>query len=127
MPAGGRRAGAGRPGGLKNKRTIEAEFRAVAGIEAALADGIMPLDVMLAKMRRQPLNGELVSDAMFQAACAAAPYLHPKLSAALVKDVSTPVSAEARDARIMELLEKGTRQAALMIQQDDDGDDDDAE
>src|SRR5438270_12596530 len=48
---------------------------------------LLPLDVMLARMRCEPLaNGDFVTDEQFEAACAAAPYIHPKLSAVAVKD-----------------------------------------
>jgi hypothetical protein len=107
MPRGGKREGQGRPPGAKNKSTLEKEFQAVVGIRAAVDTGTMPLDVLLARMRGLPLsNGQMVTDAQFAAAQACAPYLHPRLSAALVKDVTPPAPAD-RDARILELLEKG--------------------
>jgi hypothetical protein len=46
----------------------------------------LPLDVMLCRMKHEPLpNGSLVTDDQFAAAVAAAPYLHAKLSAAVFK------------------------------------------
>lgn len=82
MGCGGARSGAGRKAGGKNRATIEHEMRARAGIQDALNSGLLPLDVMLARMRGQPLpNGRMVTDEQFQAAIAAAPYVHPRLAA----------------------------------------------
>lgn len=66
---GGKRIGAGRKKGEPNKRTAEA-------IAAAEASGITPLEYLLDVMRN---SGD---DKMrMTAAMAAAPYIHPKLSA----------------------------------------------
>ena|ERR1700690_957819 len=77
VPDLGTRKGAGRLSGGKNKATLEKEARAAAGVKAALDTGVMPLDVMLYRMR----GTREVSDQQFEAAVAAAPYLHAKLSA----------------------------------------------
>jgi hypothetical protein len=77
---GGARRGAERKPGGRNKATIERELRVVHGVEAAVNGGLMPLDVMLCRMRGQPLpNGRLPTDEQFEAAKAAAPYLHPRV------------------------------------------------
>jgi hypothetical protein len=61
-------------------------MRALAGIEAAVATGILPLDVLLCRMRGQPLpDGRTVTNEMFAAAVAAAPYIHSKLNSASVE------------------------------------------
>lgn len=73
--SGGRRAG------TPNRATVERAARARAGVEAALATGLMPLDVILAVMRGGP-EAEAISERQYLAACAAAPFLHPKLSSA---------------------------------------------
>src|SRR3954451_12237456 len=79
---GGRRPGAGRKPGGRNKATIEREMLAKNGIEVARNAGLMPIDVMLARMRGELLpNGRSPTDEQFQAAVAAAPFLHPRLSA----------------------------------------------
>lgn len=76
---GGKREGAGRKPGATNKKTAEA-------IEAARSTGIMPLDFMLDLMRAPiPENASRIVKASlkalrFEAAKAAAPYLHPKLA-----------------------------------------------
>ena len=66
---GGKREGAGRPAGALNKRTEE-------NISAMEASGLSPLDYLLQVMRDE--TGEL--GARLEAAKAAAPYVHPKLS-----------------------------------------------
>lgn len=77
---GGRREGAGRKPGAPNKATQERQ-RQVA------ATGITPLDYMLEVMRK-PIPADVdpavrvAMEAMrFEAAKAAAPYVHPRLSA----------------------------------------------
>ena len=76
---GGRRQGAGRPRGSANKKTREIANRAAE-------EGITPLEYML-NIMRQPTEHEdpkiqVAREAMaFEAAKAAAPYVHPKLQA----------------------------------------------
>jgi hypothetical protein len=69
MPSGGKRRGAGRPKGARNRVKVEA-FRAAA------ATGELPVEYLL-RIMRDPDAGWQRQDA---AAAAAAPYLHPKLS-----------------------------------------------
>jgi hypothetical protein len=77
---GGKRPGAGRKPGVPNKRTAEVQ----AAVEAS---GVTPLDFMLNVMRSEPppgLEGNSLVAAMslrFEAAKAAAPYVHAKLAA----------------------------------------------
>lgn len=55
----------------------------------------MPLDVMLARMRDEALpNGAKVTDQQFEAAVAAAPYLHQKLTATTISGGLTVSPAE---------------------------------
>jgi hypothetical protein len=78
---GGARPGAGRKCGGRNRATVERELRAQHGIQAATEDGMLPLDVMLAVMRDEPLpDGKKPTDEQLRAAIAAAPYLHPRLA-----------------------------------------------
>jgi hypothetical protein len=76
---GGARAGAGR-----KKGSATAKTREIA--DKAIAEGITPLEYMLEVMRR-PSDHEdekiqLAREAMrFEAAKAAAPYMHPRLAA----------------------------------------------
>ena len=76
---GGARKGAGRKLGSATKRT-----RAVA--DRAAAEGITPLEYMLAVMREDATHEDAriqaAREAMqFEAAKAAAPYIHPRLQA----------------------------------------------
>jgi hypothetical protein len=66
---GGRRSGAGRPKGAATKRTREIANRAAA-------EGVLPLDYMLAVLRDEAAEPSRRDDM----ARAAAPYLHPRLS-----------------------------------------------
>lgn len=76
---GGRRQGAGRPIGAATRKTREIADRAAD-------DGITPLEYML-QIMREPSDHEdekvqIAREAMrFEAAKAAAPYMHPRLSA----------------------------------------------
>jgi hypothetical protein len=72
----GRKTGGRRPGS-KNKRTRELEARVEAMLEGMDASAMMPLDVMLHVMRDSRLDVAL----RFEAARAAAPYVHPRLAA----------------------------------------------
>lgn len=68
MARGGKREGAGRPPGSATKRTREIADR-------ALSEGKTPLEVML-ELMRDASNLEF----RLEAAKAAAPYVHPRLS-----------------------------------------------
>ena len=76
---GGRREGAGRKKGSPNKKTAET----IAKVELT---GITPLDYMLNAMRRPYPRGASVAQKIaidelrFEAAKAAAPYVHSKLA-----------------------------------------------
>jgi hypothetical protein len=80
---GGAQKNAGRPKGVKNKRTLELQ-------EAVATSGITPLEFMLKRMREPcPPGYDLARQAaheerQFAAAVAAAPYVHAKLSAVQV-------------------------------------------
>ena len=66
---GGAQPGAGRPKGVKNKKTLELQA-------AVAASGVTPLEFML-KVMRDPRKG---FDIRLDAAKAAAPYVHAKLA-----------------------------------------------
>ena len=94
MPAG-RRPGTpktgGRQPGSRNLVTVERELRAAHGVQAALDGGLLPLDILLARMRDEPLpSGERATDEQVQAAIAAAPYVHPRLNAIAVQPAPPP-------------------------------------
>jgi hypothetical protein len=77
---GGRRAGAGRKAGSATRKTREIADRAIE-------DGITPLEYMLRIMRQEPPETEddrvrlSYMEMSFEAAKAAAPYVHPRLAA----------------------------------------------
>ena len=83
----------GRRAGVPNRATAERHLRARHGIQAATEDGVLPLDVMLAVMRAEPLaNGRKPTDEQLRAAIAAAPYLHPRLATTTLNaTVASPV------------------------------------
>src|SRR5271168_4876374 len=92
---GGKRPGAGRPKGSVNR--ARAEQRRIA--EQLLEEGLTPLDIMKARMLRRPLsNGALLTDDQFAAACAMAPYVHPKLTAVAVRDMTPAIGAQIEDS-----------------------------
>lgn len=70
MAKGGPRVGAGRKPGVPNKRTAEK----AAEVEAS---GLTPLDYMLSILRDE----SVAAGDRFEAAKAAAPYVHAKLAA----------------------------------------------
>jgi hypothetical protein len=113
----GRKTG-GRQLGTPNKATVERQLRAAHGVAAATQDGLLPLDVILARMRGEPMaNGDFVTDDQFQAACAAAPYIHPKLSAVAVKD-DRPSAAQLDLSRLtLEELQLLSRFVGRIVRQ----------
>lgn len=93
MARGGKRPGAGRPAGAANAKT-----RAIA--DKASAEGITPLEYMLQLLRDK--NGDPLT--RFEAAKAAAPYMHAKLSSVESKVEAThtmvdPVDRPPRETR----------------------------
>jgi DNA-binding transcriptional LysR family regulator len=58
---------------------------ALKGLEAAQLHGLLPLDIMLCRIRCEPLpDGTMPTNEQLQAAVAAAPYVHPRLMVAQV-------------------------------------------
>ena len=109
----------GRQRGALNKTTIERKIRAEHGVQAATAAGLLPLDVLLARMRDEPLpNGQKPTDEQVQAAVCAAPYVHARFAACALSvstDVDSLTPAE-RDARIEFLLAKRRAREAPVIE-----------
>ena len=95
MPGyGGKQPGAGRPRGSRNRRTREAI--------AAAEQGVSPLDFLLGVMRDSSLD----LGYRIEAAKAAAPYVHPKLSHVQVQATTDHrhLTDEQLDAEIAALL-----------------------
>ena len=91
MPQGsrpGERRG-GRRKGTPNKATVVRQLQAQAGLAAAKSTGVLPLDIILTVAAGGPAASK-ISDRQLQAAIAAAPYMHPRLTAVAVKDVAPP-------------------------------------
>jgi hypothetical protein len=111
---GGRREGAGRKRGSPNQRTA-----AVA--QKVAQEGVTPLEFMVGIMRKEPPEGadpavKLSHEALrFDAAKAAAPYVHPRLNAIehTGKDggpIETALSPFEEARLIMFALELGARE-----------------
>ena len=98
---GGRRPGAGRKTGGATKRTREVA-------DKAAAEGVTPLEFMLGIMRSdlpEDASDEqrvLMMAMRFEAAKAAAPYMHPKLSAV---EMNANVHIKTLDQELTELNE----------------------
>lgn len=87
---GGRRPGAGRKPGAPNAQTSQRREL----VEAAIAKGQSPIEMMLSIMRDETQTVEL----RLGAAKAAAPYVHPKL-ATIEYSVVDPVLQDAESMR----------------------------
>ena len=117
----------GRQKGTPNKLTVEREMRATHGLEAART-GLMPLDVMFARMRDEPMtNGRKPTDEQFQAAVAAAPFVHPRLAAVAVKALNEPdprlvQQAAAARLELMRRLDELAVPSPLMTEREKPGD-----
>ena len=121
MPRGsapGERRG-GRAPGTPNKATVERRMRVQAGLEAAKLTGKLPLDIMLTVAAGGP-EADKISDRQLQAAIAAAPYVHPKLAAVAVKDVTPDPERDEKVRRAREefirLLNEMARPEPLVIE-----------
>lgn len=106
---GGARPGAGRKKGAASQKHRE-------HADKLREQGITPLEIMVARMRGEKINGEDVTDEQFEAAQAAAPYIHPRLSAidAKVRRVSswTDLSDEELATLTGGRSDEGTGEAA---------------
>jgi hypothetical protein len=78
--APGERRG-GRGIGVPNKRTPELKAARDSALKEALTGGETPLEVIIAVMR----GTTEITDRQFNAACAAAPYVHSRLTSATIE------------------------------------------
>ena len=93
---GGKRPGAGRPAGARNRKTAEM----TAAIEAS---GMTPLEYMVAVMRDSDVDAQM----RLEAARGAAPYVHARLNSTEITNGDTPQrSEEAILADLKALTEK---------------------
>jgi hypothetical protein len=94
-------------------------MRAAAGLKAAHDSGELPLDVMLRRM-----HGDMtITDQQFEAAVAAAPYVHPRMAAMAVQTVPEPDPAEEalrtqQRAELIAALQAMARAEPLLIEGD---------
>jgi hypothetical protein len=102
--SGGRTKGTPNRAGQKTKEIVRRSL-----MRQVLDSSVTPLDVLCCRMRDEPLpNGRKVSDEQFAAAVAAAPYVHARLSAQIVKNLDPKAATpDAIESRVMELLTKG--------------------
>jgi hypothetical protein len=112
--AAGKKTG-GRQRGTPNKATVERRMRAQSGLAEAKLTGVSPLNIIL----MVAAGGEAaagITDRQLQAACAAAPYIHPRLAASTINANITPMTSEERDARIAFLQAKQHAREAPVIE-----------
>jgi hypothetical protein len=113
MAHGGKREGAGRKKGAANKATPKLKAARGKAIDKALTGGETPLDIMTLVMR----GSQDITERQFAAACAAAPYVHPKLSAmtlAATSDADPRTLSDAEiEARIAKLTGKPAKARAV--------------
>ena len=81
---GGKRPGAGRPPGVRNRKTLEMA-------EAIEASGMTPLDYLIAVMRDKDVDPQM----RLEAAKGAAPYVHARLSSAELFAHTDPLTTAA--------------------------------
>jgi hypothetical protein len=110
--ATGKKTG-GRVKGVPNRSTTRHKDLARRAVSMVLASNLTPLDIMTCRMRNEPLaNGQRVTDEMFAAAVASAPYIHPKLQVQVTKNLDPKmVTASAIEEKAMRLLTKGLENA----------------
>lgn len=102
MPRGGKREGAGRPPGSKNKKTKEQQ-------EAVAATGQTPLEYLVSVFQDEERDERVRIDA----AKAAAPFVHAKLSNVEMKtlDPDTPAD-DLSDTDLQHIAKRGGNGAA---------------
>jgi hypothetical protein len=99
MARGGARAGAGRPKGAQNTKTIEQ-------VEAIKATGMTPLEYLTSVYQNETVDEAKRIDA----AKAAAPYVHARLSATEISGPDggpIPIQAEAAEWSIIDAATEG--------------------
>jgi hypothetical protein len=99
MPRGGRRPGTGgkREGAGRKRGSATRKTRAIA--DRAVEEGVTPLEVMLACMRRHYDAGNL--DRAAEVAKDCAPFMHPRLASVPAKgEVSVEVHRVITECRI---------------------------
>ena len=98
---GGKRPGAGRKQGAPNKATAKRQ-------KAVAASGLTPLDYMLSIMRDE----KMPAADRFEAAKAAAPYVHPKLANVDHKSSDGSMTPQPSTIQIVAADDDGPTQAS---------------
>src|SRR4051812_9218800 len=98
-----RRKTGGRTKGTPNRSTVIRKQLAERGMQTLLEDGVLPLEVMLRRMR----GDDSITDNQFAAAIAAAPYVHPKLSAVEMNAVLERKATELTDEELAAIASSG--------------------
>jgi hypothetical protein len=93
MARGGRRPGAGRPKGSRDRRSLEL-------VKSVVGSGVTPLEYMISVMR----NEQRPEADRFEAAKACAPYVHARLSTSVIDATHERVNADVRELTTEELM-----------------------
>ncbi len=100
---GGKRVGAGRPAGARNRRTVEMQT-------AVEQSGITPLEFLINIMRDETADMRT----RLEAARGAAPFVHPKLATTELSVKKQPMDREAMIARLKVLMANNAELVAEM-------------
>jgi hypothetical protein len=87
-------------------------MRTASGLKAAVETGELPLDLILRRMR----GDTTVTDRQFAAAVAAAPFIHPRLSAVAYQP-APDLSGEERRAALAAIPYEIRRRIAALLEQ----------
>jgi hypothetical protein len=105
---GGPRPGSGRPKGVKNKTTIMKEELHKEVLTRAVENADTPLEVMLGIMRDPDTEPSM----RFEAAKAAAPYVHPRLSQVDSTVTHKNAADEFDESELLAIARTGSPRAA---------------
>lgn len=105
---GGPRPGSGRPKGVKNKSTIMKEELHQEVLTRAVENAETPLEVMLGIMRDPDTDPSM----RFEAAKAAAPYVHPRLSQVDSTVTHKNAADDFTEAELLAIARRGRSRAA---------------
>lgn len=105
---GGARPGSGRPKGVKNKTTIMREELHQEVLTRAVENAETPLEVMLGIMRDPNTEPSM----RFEAAKAAAPYVHPRLSQVDSTVTHKNAADDFTEAELLAIARAGRSRAA---------------
>lgn len=105
---GGPRPGSGRPKGRKNTATLQKEAMHKEVLTRAVENAETPLEVMLGIMRDPDTEPQM----RFEAAKAAAPYVHPRLSQVDSTVTHKNAADDFTEAELLAIARAGRSRAA---------------